>query len=218
MSPAATVSRYTYRERIMHWLTSLTYGYCLLTGLAFYSPYLFWIAQVLGGGPTSRFWHPFSGVGFFVIALWMHSAWHRDMAITDADRRWLDRMQDYVSNRDDLVPAQDRFNAGQKLFYWLMYYGAFALLITGAVMWFPEYIPFSIGWIRPLAILLHVCAALVTIGGFTIHVYMSVFLVPGSGTAMLFGYVPAAWARAHHLLWYRRVSGEAGSSEALSKQ
>jgi len=211
MSPAGTVGRYTYRERVMHWLTALTYSYGLLTGFAFYSPHLFWIAQVLGGGPTSRFWHPINGVGFLAVAIWMHSVWRRDMAITEVDKRWLDNVKDYVENREDQVPAQDRFNAGQKLFYWLMYYGALALLITGLVMWFPEYIPFSVAWIRSLAVLLHLCAALVTIGGFIIHIYMSLFLVPGSGAAMLFGNVSAAWARNHHRLWYERVSGQAGS-------
>ncbi len=213
MSPAGTVQRYTYRERVMHWLTALTYGYGLLTGLAFYSPHLFWIAQVLGGAPTSRFWHPINGVGFLVVALWMHSVWRREMALTEGDKRWLDSVKDYVENREDQVVAQDRFNAGQKLFYWLMYYGALALLITGLVMWFPEYIPFSVAWIRSLAVLLHVCAALITIGGFIIHIYMSVLLVPGSGAAMLFGNVSTAWARTHHRLWYQRVSGQASPKE-----
>ena len=213
MSPAGTVQRYTYRERVMHWLTALTYGYGLLTGLAFYSPHLFWIAQVLGGAPTSRFWHPINGVGFLVVALWMHSVWRREMAITEGDKRWLDNVRYYVENREDQVQAQDRFNAGQKLFYWLMYYGALALLITGLVMWFPEYIPFSVAWIRSLAVLLHVCAALITIGGFIIHIYMSVLLVPGSGAAMLFGNVSTAWARTHHRLWYQRVSGQASPKE-----
>ena len=213
MSPALTVRRYTYRERVMHWLTALTYSYGLLTGLAFYSPHLFWIALVLGGGATSRFWHPINGVVFLVVAVWMHSVWRRDMAITEVDKRWLDDVKDYVENREGHIPAQDRFNAGQKLFYWLMYYGALALLVTGLVMWFPEYIPFSVAWIRSLAVLLHVCAALITIGGFIIHIYMSVLLVPGSGAAMLFGNVSTAWARTHHRLWHERVSGQAGSKE-----
>ena len=52
MSQAATAThyvrpdsilRYTFRERVMHWATALVYTYCLATGLAFYTPYLFWI-------------------------------------------------------------------------------------------------------------------------------------------------------------------------------
>ncbi|MBV8841357.1 MAG: formate dehydrogenase subunit gamma [Bryobacterales bacterium] len=201
------IPRYDFRERVMHWLTAIAYSYCLLTGLAFYSPHLFWIAQVLGGAPTSRFWHPISGVAFLLTSVWMHSIWHRQMEVTEADREWLDHTRDYAENHDKSVPPADRFNAGQKLFYWLMFYSAVALLITGIIMWFPEYVPFSLEWIRQLAIFLHVCAALVTIGAFIVHVYMGVFFVPGSSTAMLFGYVPAAWARTHHRLWYNRVAG-----------
>jgi formate dehydrogenase subunit gamma len=213
MSSALAIDRYTYRERVMHWLTALTYTYCLSTGLAFYSPHLFWIADVLGGGPTSRFWHPIGGIGFVIAQLWMHKVWHRDMEVSEGDKRWLDHTREYAENRDDAIPPSDRFNAGQKLFYWAMYFGAFLLLITGLVMWFPEYIPFSVAWIRSLAIVLHVSAALITIGAFIIHVYMSLLLVPGSGAAMLFGNVSIAWARTHHRLWYERTSRESGSKE-----
>jgi formate dehydrogenase subunit gamma len=207
------IRRYEFHERIMHWLTALTYTYCLLTGLAFFSPHLFWITTVLGGGPTSRFWHPILGVSFFAVAIWMHAAWSRQMEITAQDRTWLDHTKDYAENHDEAVPPADKFNGGQKVFYWAMYYGAAVLVITGIVMWFPEYIPFSLAWIRQIAIFVHVSAALITIGGFILHVYMSVFFIPGSMEAMLFGSVPAAWAKHHHLLWYRRVTGDAGSKE-----
>ena len=199
------IERYSFRERVMHWLTALTYSYCLLTGLAFYSPHLFWIADALGGGPTSRFWHPIFGLSFFAVAIWMHAVWSREMALSNDDKKWLDHTKDYAENRDALLPPSDRFNAGQKVFYWAMYYGAAVLVVTGAIMWFPELVPFSFAWVRQLAILVHVSAALVTIGGFIIHVYMSVFLVPGSGAAMLWGSVPESWARTHHLLWYKRA-------------
>jgi formate dehydrogenase subunit gamma len=211
MSRPSALLRYTYRERIMHWLNALTYVYSMLTGLALYSPHLFWIAFMLGGAPTSRFWHPVAGVGFFLVIQWMHAAWRRDMAIGETDKNFAEQMRNYAANRDDLVPPQDRFNGGQKFFYWIMYYAALALLITGVVMWFPEYIPYRAAWIRQLAVLLHMCAALVTIGGFIVHLYMSLFLVPGSSAAMLFGYVSPAWARTHHRKWYERVSGETAS-------
>lgn len=96
------------------------------------------------------------------------------------DKRWLNQVNHYIRNEGDLVPPQDRFNAGQKLFYWLMYYGTLLLLISGLVMWVPEWIPFRFAWIRWLVIFVHEGAALLTIGGFIIHVYMSVFLVPST--------------------------------------
>ena len=204
---ADTVQRYTFRERIMHWLTAGVYCYCLTTGLAFYTPYLFWIAVVLGGGPTSRFWHPIIGLGFVAAAVWMHTIWRRDMEFTETDHRWLSRVNDYATNQDELLPLQERFNAGQKLFYWLMYYGALLLLLSGIFLWFPEYIPFSLDWARSTMILIHEIAALLTIGGFIVHLYMGLFLVPGSMTAMTEGYVSRAWARTHHRLWYIRATG-----------
>jgi len=199
------IERYTFKERICHWLTGFSYLYCLATGLAFYTPYLFWLAIVLGGGPTSRFLHPFIGLLFFLAAMWMHWIWRGDVGITAEDRAWLDASKNYVENRDDLVPPQGRFNAGQKLYYWAMFYGAFLLLFSGLFMWFPERIPFNLRWIRPIMIFIHEGAALITIGAFIIHVYMSLFTVPGSLTAMLTGYVSKDWAWTHHRLWYRQV-------------
>lgn len=201
------IERYSFRERVMHWLTALTYTYGLATGLAFYSPHLFWIAVVLGGGPTSRFWHPIVGLIFLAGTLWMHDMWRRDMGISETDKRWLKRMENYAKNEDELMPLQDRFNAGQKLYYWVMVYGAIVLLLSGFFLWFPELVSFRVAWIESLMILIHEAAALATIGGFIVHVYMSVFFVPGSMEAMTVGYVSRAWARAHHRLWYIRVTG-----------
>ena len=201
-----SIERYTFKERICHWFAGLTYLYCLCTGLAFYTPYLFWVAIALGGGPTSRFWHPFVGVTFFAGVMWMHQIWRSDLALTSDDQKWLDQVKNYATNRDDLVPPQGRYNAGQKIFYWAMFYGAFLLALTGLVMWFPEYIPFAAGWIRPLVVILHSAAALVTIGAFIIHIYMGVFVVPGSVAAIVNGNVSKDWARTHHRLWYDQVT------------
>jgi formate dehydrogenase subunit gamma len=200
------VQRYTYKERLCHWISAVTYLYCFFTGLAIYSPYLFWIATILGGGPTVRFWHPIFGVGFVATAIWMHQLWRADMGSTAEDREWLKKVKYYATNRDDLVPPQWRFNAGQKEFYWAMFYGALGLLITGLVMWFPEYVPRGLFWLRPVVVILHCIAALVTIGAFMIHIYMGLFVVPGSLHAIVTGFVSRDWARTHHRLWYEKVT------------
>jgi formate dehydrogenase subunit gamma len=201
------IERYTYKERLCHWITGFSYLYCMCTGLAFYTPFLFWMAVVLGGGPTSRFWHPIIGLVFFVAAMWMHNLWSADARMTQEDRAWLDKAKYYVENRDELVPPQGRFNAGQKQFYWAMFYGAFILVVTGLVMWFPEYIPRDLGWIRPIVVILHSIGALITIGAFLIHIYMGLFVVPGSLHAIVTGFVSRDWARTHHRLWYEKVAG-----------
>jgi hypothetical protein len=49
--------------------------------------------------------------------------------------------------------------AGQKTFYWAMFYGAFLLLLSGIFMWFPEYAP---RMLRPWMIIVHEGAPLIT--------------------------------------------------------
>jgi formate dehydrogenase subunit gamma len=206
--PPGRIVRYSYSERLCHWLSGLSYLYCLISGLALFTPYLYWLAALLGGGPTARFWHPWAGLVFVIAILWMHTIWRRDMSLVAVDRQWLKSIKNYVTNRDDLLPRQGRFNAGQKQFYWIMYYGAIVLLISGLVMWFPEIFSLQFNWVRGLAILIHVCAALVTIGAFIIHVYMGVFVVPGGFGGITSGYVSRRWARAHHPLWYEEVTND----------
>jgi formate dehydrogenase subunit gamma len=201
------IVRYTLKERVCHWIAGLSYLYLLLTGLAFFTPYLFWIAYVLGGGPTARYWHPWAGLVFFVSVLWMHSMWRADMKSTAQDKQWEKSIKAYVQNRDEQVPAVGRFNAGQKQFYWVMYYGASVLFITGLMMWFPEMLG-SVHRLMPLIIFLHVVAALATIAAFMIHVYMGILFVAGGMQGILWGRVPVSWAKAHHRAWYEKTAAE----------
>ena len=62
--PNGRVLRYTYKERMTHWLVAASYIYLMLTGLSFWSPWLFWIAMMLGGATVSRELHPWVGLIF----------------------------------------------------------------------------------------------------------------------------------------------------------
>ena len=195
------IIRYDFPERLVHWVAALSYVYLLLTGLAFWTPALYWLAIVLGGGFLSRTLHPLVGVLFAAIVFWMFALWRRDMRITPADRRWRKAMAHYARNEDHLVPAAGRFNYGQKALFWVMVWGALALFASGIVLWFPQGIPQDWSAVRQAAILVHSVAALVTIGGFIVHLYMGLAVVPGSLAAMLHGEVSEEWARHHHPLW-----------------
>jgi formate dehydrogenase subunit gamma len=204
--PGRRILRYTLVERVNHWFAALTYIYCLITGLAFWSPYMYWLAALVGGGPTARFWHPWFGVAFALSVFYMHWIWNRDMQITEADRRWKAAIKQYIENDDQNLPPEGRFNYGQKVFYWLMFYGVILLLISGIGLWFVEDIPWSLRWLRYLSVTVHVIAALATIGGFIIHVYMGTAMVRGGFTSIIRGEVTADWARTHHRLWYEEVT------------
>ena len=200
------ILRYTLGERVNHWIAGLSYVYCMITGLAFWSPYMFWLAILVGGGPTARSWHPWCGLVFTGSAFWMFKIWRADMQITDADRAWQKAMPHYIRNEDENLPPIGRFNYGQKLFFWLMLYGAVLLALSGLVLWFPESIAWNLRWLRYLAVAVHVTTALATIGGFIIHVYMGTAMVRGGFTSIIRGEVSSAWAKLHHRLWYEQVT------------
>ena len=98
------IVRYAFRERLMHALSGLSYVYLLLTGLAFWTPALYWIAVVLGGGYLSRLLHPWVGLVFSGAVLWMFVTWRSDMRITPEDRAWRRAMRHYIRNEDGQVP------------------------------------------------------------------------------------------------------------------
>jgi formate dehydrogenase subunit gamma len=201
MSDSRRVVRYGFTERVVHAGTALSYVYLLLTGLAFWTPALYWIAIVLGGGFLSRVLHPWVGVVYALIVARMFVMWRRDMRATPDDREWRRAMQHYIRNEDDRVPAAGRFNFGQKQLFWVMVWGTAVLAASGFVLWFPTWIPWPFRAVREAAILLHASAALVTIGGFIVHLYMGLAVVPGGLTAIVRGEVSEAWARQHHALW-----------------
>jgi formate dehydrogenase subunit gamma len=202
-----TVLLYSFVVRAVHWISALAYIYVLLTGLAFYTPHLYWLAALLGGPSTSRYWHPWAGVLFFLAVLWMLQAWISDMRITAVDRAWGRQMGHYIRNEDEALPPAERFNLGQKYFFWVMLWAGILLVASGLVLWAPELVPWKWRGLRYAAILVHEGAALITIGAFIIHVYMGTAMVRGGFTSIVRGEVSPAWAKAHHRFWYERVSG-----------
>jgi formate dehydrogenase subunit gamma len=201
------IPRYSFGERANHWIGALTYTLALITGLAFWSPYLYWLAAIVGGGPTARFIHPWFGLIFAGSFFWTFKEWHRDMEVNDGDRAWAKAIPYYIQNEDDKLPPVGRFNFGQKLFFWGIFYSVILLLLTGVALWYTEALPWSWRYVRYVAILIHASAALISIGLYLIHVYMSTILEEGSFGSMIHGYVTRAWAWTFHRTWYEEVKG-----------
>jgi formate dehydrogenase subunit gamma len=213
-----TILRYTFGERVNHWIGAVAYTYLLITGLAFWSPYMYWLAAIVGGGPAARFSHPWAGLIFTASLFWTFKEWHGDMKINDADRAWGKAIPDYIKNEDEKLPPVGRFNFGQKLFFWGIFYGVILLLLSGVVLWYTETLPWSLRFVRYAAILVHASVALITIGLFLIHVYMSAILEEGSFGSMIHGYVTRAWAWTFHCTWYYDVIGNPRPQPSLRKQ
>lgn len=193
------IVRYTLLERVLHWFVALTFIYLALSGFALGYPRMTWLYDVLGGGQTVRYLHPIVGVAFTAGVVLMIFLWVRDMFFDATDRAWVRDMRNYVRSGHSSVDV-DRYNAGQKGYFWFAVLTALLLLITGIPLWFPG--TMSGGW-NQVARLVHHAVFLLSLGGFIIHVYMSTMMLPGTIPGMTGGKVTRAWAAWHHPRWFR---------------
>jgi formate dehydrogenase subunit gamma len=200
--PNGRVLRYSFHERTIHWLAGFSYIYLMLTGLAFWSPSLFWMAIALGGATVSRELHPWVGLIFVLATMLMYRMWGRQMKKAPSDKAFWDAVPHYVRNEDDQVPSADRFNAGQKLLFWGFFWCGIALLLSGLILWFTHLVPWNLRYVRYAAVIVHPVAALLTIGLFIIHVYMGTAMERGAFGSVIRGDVSAAWAKRYHRVWY----------------
>ena len=205
------VLRYPFHERLVHWLAGFSYVYLLLTGLAFWSPWLFWIAVVLGGPTVSRELHPWIGLIFVFATVLMYGMWGGQMHETGPDKEFWRALGHYVRNEDESVPSAGRFNAGQKLLFWGFFWCGILLLLSGLILWFPHLIPWSLRYLRYFAVIVHAICALLTVGLFIIHVYMGTAMERGAFGSVIRGDVSVGWAKRYHRVWYEHLPRDAAA-------
>jgi formate dehydrogenase subunit gamma len=203
MKPAdAKLERFSLAERATHWLVAASFVYAVLSGLSLWSPRLYWLAAVLGGGPTMARWHPWAGAVFAAMFAILFRWWRRQMWMDADDRLWLRHGHRFMAHQESGLLESGRFNAGQKALFWVQSVSGLALLATGLVLWWPETMPRGL---REAAVLLHPAAAVVSIAGLIVHIYMGTAAVPGALRSMTRGWVSDRWAQMHHSKWHREV-------------
>jgi formate dehydrogenase subunit gamma len=199
------IQRYSERERFVHWTVAICFVLAALSGLAFFHPSLYWLSDLFGGGTWDRILHPFIGVLMALVFCYTMVNFWRANRLDDSDKKWLDQWRDVVNNREDKLPPVGRFNAGQKLVFWITGACVITLFVTGLIFWRPYFADFyPIGLVR-LATLLHSLAAFVLIVTIIVHIYSAIW-VKGSFRAMLRGDVSEAWAKKHHPAWDRQTT------------
>ena len=203
--PTNTIERHPYWDRATHWLIALGFILAGLSGLAFFHPSVFFLANFFGGGTWARILHPFFGVFMFVFfAIYGLKVWHHNV-IDQKDKEWLAKAGEVMAGREEGIPEAGRYNAGQKVLFWLLALCMVGLLPTGIMFWRPYFADlFPIGLVR-LSTLLHSLAAIGLILLVIGHVYMAIW-TKGSIRAMTLGWVTRAWARKHHPAWYREMT------------
>jgi formate dehydrogenase subunit gamma len=198
------IERYDANERSNHWVTAISFVLLALSGLAMFHPSMFWLSNLFGGGQWMRILHPFIGVVMFLsFAGLVVRFWHHNL-IDSTDVKWLTQINDVLNNREDKLPEVGRYNAGQKMLFFVLGTSMLLLLLSGIVIWrryFSAYFPIEV--IR-LAVLVHAVAGFVIIASIIVHIYAAIW-VRGTMGAMLTGSVTPGWARKHHPRWFRSI-------------
>jgi formate dehydrogenase subunit gamma len=201
------VERYTPGLRIAHWVLAICFFLAGLSGLALFHPAMAWLVNLFGGGQWTRILHPFFGIAMVIsfAALAIHLV--SKNFLHDYDYEWLKKGVDVFKGEHAGVPEQGKYNAGQKVLYWLLVLLMLALLVTGFLFWRPYFAPYFPIWLVRFGTLVHSAAGAVLIIIIIGHIYMAIWTV-GSIRAMVQGYVTARWAKYHHARWYREVTKE----------
>ncbi len=119
------------------------------------------------------------------------------------DIEWLKvkpvQMLGFMQDKD--LPSQDAYNAGQKLYMYVVILGTIGIMSSGIVMTFKEIFPPVLKqWAQPL----HWLSVGAIVAGLIVHVYMGA-VFPEEKEAffsMFSGKVSAWYAKAHHEKWY----------------
>jgi formate dehydrogenase subunit gamma len=196
-----TVVRFNGFERFVHWMTAasfvvlaisglnITFGKELLTPLIGPVAFAEWSQWAKYAHNYLSF--PFTLGVVLIFLMWI--AWNFP---TPTDFRWIAQGGGIVGSGH---PPARRFNAGQKVIYWVVVLGGAAAAITGYLLMFPFYATDIAG--MQTAQMVHGIVGLLFIAIMLAHIYIGTIGMQGAFEAMGRGEVDENWARQHHSLW-----------------
>jgi len=208
------VDRYTTAARINHWITAASLVLLAISGLALFSPSLFFLSNLFGGGINTRIIHPWIGVVLFFSFLGLFIRFARANLWRAGDGTWLAKLTDVLTNQEDKLPEVGKYNAGQKVVFWMMSILIIVLISSGLVIWYEYFSQYTTIEQQRVAHLVHSIAAIVIICTWIVHVYAAIW-VRGTIGAMTKGRVTGGWAWRHHRKWLKELvttnSGDEGT-------
>jgi formate dehydrogenase subunit gamma len=196
-----TLVRFNAFERFVHWMTAtcfivlalsglnITFGKELLTPLI--GPEAF-----AGWAQWAKYAHNYLSFPFSIGVVLMFLMWIAWNFPSGTDVRWIKEGGGIVGKGH---PPARRFNAGQKMIYWVVVLGGGAAAITGYLLMFPFYATDVAG--MQTAQMVHGIVGVLFIAIMLAHIYIGTIGMQGAFEAMGKGEVDVNWARQHHSLW-----------------
>lgn len=211
--PQDAIPWWTLGERIVHGVVVVAFLTLLVSGLSIT------FGRYLGGGSGTLFLrqlHEMAGFVFTPFIVAMILLWVRHAIPRAYDWQWLIHAGGYLGYKGKLTSG--KFNAGQKLWFWIMTVAALILIWTGIAEYFQigpsvqvefprggtiwtgisQY--FQSGALSSVRmyVVLHVSAAIPIVLMFIVHFYLSTIGAKGLWTAMVDGKVSRRAVKKYH--------------------
>jgi formate dehydrogenase subunit gamma len=195
------VLRFSAFERFSHWLTATCFVLLGLTGLNITFGKLLLLPLI---GPEAfttlsegaKYVHNFVSFPFVLGLVLIITMWMKDNVVRKVDIVWLKEGGGFIPSRH---PTAGRFNAGEKLVFWLALGAGVAVSVSGYLLLFPFYVTNIFG--MQIAQGVHAVIAVLFIALIIGHIYIGTLGMEGAFEAMGTGSVDLNWAKEHHGLW-----------------
>ncbi|MCT8971094.1 formate dehydrogenase subunit gamma [Microbaculum marinisediminis] len=222
-----TIVRFGEFERMGHWLLAVSFIILGLTGLnVLYGRYV--LLPVIGpeafGALThwGKLAHNYVAFAFMLGLAYIFVMWVANNIPNRYDVIWLLKGGGLFSKHSH--PPAKKFNAGQKILFWLVILGGVSISLSGIALMFPFQtslfaktfaflnvfgagLPTDLTALQEmqLAQLWHAIMALVLIIAILGHIYIGTIGMEGAFDAMGSGDVDLNWAKEHHSIWVEEL-------------
>lgn len=233
-----TVVRFAEIERIAHWLLAVSFIILAITGLNITYGKLF-LMPVIGkpafAAITSagKWLHNYVAFAFMVGLVMIVVLWIKDNFPNRYDLLWIAKGGGMFTKGSH--PPAKKFNAGQKIVFWLVILGGISISMSGIALMFPfqtsmfgktfaflNLFGFDFAtdlapiYEQQLATAWHAIMALFLVVVILAHIYIGTLGMEGAFDAMGSGEVDVNWAKEHHSIWAKEVVGASSKSKARS--
>ncbi len=207
-----TMLRFNSFERFTHWVIAGSFVILGLTGLNITFGKDLLLPLI---GPTAfsrwsimaKYAHDFSSVPFVIGVVVLFFLWVVENFPTAADVEWFKEGGGMIGHKH---PPAWKFNAGQKLLFWLVVLGTIGVAASGFFLLFPFYLTNILG--MQVAQVIHALIAVVFVALIIAHIYIGTLGMEGAFEAMGNGEVDLNWAKQHHPLWVEQELGQGRSA------
>lgn len=208
-----TITRWSAFERIMHWYVAISFIVLAITGLSLIFGRTLLI-PILGKegfaawAALAKPVHDYLALPFAAGLTLLMLMWIGKNFPKSYDLKWLMSLGGAIG---DGHPPAGFFNAGEKVFFWLIFSGGVVMTLSGIFLLFPNLETARES--MQLWHILHASSGLFLIAVALGHIYLGSIGTEGVLEGMVKGEVDEGFARQHHSLWYEEVKGSAKAAE-----